>query len=49
MQVATMLTRGQALELVKSHVLKKNVVYHVIAVEAVMRLLAAYSAEDEEK
>jgi putative nucleotidyltransferase with HDIG domain len=44
-----MLTRGQALELVKNHVLKKNIVYHVIAVEAIMRELATYLAEDEEK
>jgi predicted hydrolase (HD superfamily) len=44
-----MLTRGQALELVNDHVSKKNIVYQVIAVEAIMRELATHVAEDDEK
>jgi predicted hydrolase (HD superfamily) len=47
--MALMLTRGQTLDLVKNHVSKKNIVYHMIAVEAIMRELATYVAKDEGK
>lgn len=45
----TILTRTEALELVKKNVLKKNVVYHMIAVESVMQSLAKYLGDDEQK
>jgi predicted hydrolase (HD superfamily) len=35
--MSTTLTLEQAFELAKSHSSKKNIVYHMIAVEAVMR------------
>jgi putative nucleotidyltransferase with HDIG domain len=44
-----MLTRDEALSLVNKHVSKKNVVYHMIAVEAIMRSTARHFGEDEEK
>jgi putative nucleotidyltransferase with HDIG domain len=44
-----MLTRAQAIELVNKNVQKKSVIYHMIAVEAVMRALAKNLEEDEEK
>jgi putative nucleotidyltransferase with HDIG domain len=44
-----MLTRDEALSLVNKHVSKKNVVYHMIAVEAIMRSAARHFREDEEK
>jgi putative nucleotidyltransferase with HDIG domain len=44
-----MLTRVQALDLVKANVSKKNVISHMIAVEAIMRQLAKQLGEDEEK
>jgi putative nucleotidyltransferase with HDIG domain len=44
-----MLTRAQAFDLVKTNVFKKNVVFHMIAVEAVMRELAKQLGEDEER
>jgi putative nucleotidyltransferase with HDIG domain len=43
-----MLSRDEALELVKKHVSKRNVVYHMLAVEAIMRSTAKYFEEDEE-
>ncbi|NWG10838.1 HDIG domain-containing protein [Candidatus Bathyarchaeota archaeon] len=42
-----MLTRDKALDLVKIHVTKRNVVYHMLAVEAIMRNMARYFGEDE--
>jgi len=42
------LTREEALSLVKKNVRKKNIVYHMIAVEAIMRGLARYFGEDED-
>jgi putative nucleotidyltransferase with HDIG domain len=42
-----MLTREEALSLVKENVKKRNIVYHMIAVEAVMRGLAKHFGEDE--
>ncbi|MEM3770144.1 MAG: HD domain-containing protein [Candidatus Bathyarchaeia archaeon] len=44
-----MLRREKALDLVKQHVSKKNIVYHMLAVEAIMRGLARHFGEDEEK
>lgn len=44
-----MLTRAQALDLLKTNVSKKNVIFHMIAVEAIMRQLAKQLGEDEEK
>jgi len=43
-----MLSRDEALNLVKKHVSKRNVVYHMLAVEAIMRSVAKYFQEDEE-
>jgi len=43
-----MLTREEALSLVKKNVSKRNIVYHMIAVEAIMRALAKYFGEDED-
>ena len=42
-----MLKRDEAFGLVKKNVAKKNVVYHMLAVEAIMRGLAKYLEEDE--
>lgn len=44
-----MLTRDEALAIVKKHVSKKNVIYHMLAVEAIMRCLAKYLGENEEE
>jgi len=43
-----MLTRDEALSLVKKNVAKRNVFYHVLAVEAIMRSVARHFGEDEE-
>ncbi|MCK4474237.1 HDIG domain-containing protein [Candidatus Bathyarchaeota archaeon] len=43
-----MLTREEALSLVKKNVSKRNIVYHMIAVEAIMRSLARHFGEDED-
>jgi putative nucleotidyltransferase with HDIG domain len=42
-----MLTRDEALALVKKHVTKRNVIYHMLAVEAIMRNMAKHFGEDE--
>ncbi len=42
-----MLTREEALSLVKKNVTKRNIVYHMLAVEAIMRSLAKHFGEDE--
>ena len=42
------LTREEALSLVKRNVSKRNIVYHMIAVEAIMRSLARHFGEDED-
>jgi putative nucleotidyltransferase with HDIG domain len=47
--VALLLTRVEAFELVKKNVSKRNVVCHMIAVEAIMRGLAKYLGENEDK
>ncbi|MGC8850210.1 MAG: HD domain-containing protein [Candidatus Bathyarchaeia archaeon] len=44
-----MLNRVEALELLKSKVSKRNWLYHMLAVEAVMRGLAAHLGQDEGK
>lgn len=44
-----MLSREEALELVKRHVSKRNWIYHILAVEAIMKGLASYLGEDEEE
>jgi len=43
-----MITREQALELVKRNVSKRNVIYHMLAVEAIMRDVAKHLGEDED-
>ncbi|MGB9676460.1 MAG: HDIG domain-containing metalloprotein [Candidatus Bathyarchaeales archaeon] len=43
-----MLTRDEALNFVKKHVTKRNVVYHMLAVEAIMRSVAKHFGENEE-
>ena len=43
-----MLTREEALSLVKENVKKRNIVYHMIAVEAVMQGLAKHFGDDED-
>jgi len=42
-----MITTEEALNLVKKNVAKRNVVYHMLAVEAIMRSLAKHLGEDE--
>ena len=44
-----MLTRAEALDLAMRNVSKRNVIYHMIAVEAIMKALARNLGEDEEK
>ena len=41
--------RNEALKLVKANVTNKNLVKHMLAVEAIMRRLAKHFGEDEEK
>ena len=42
-----LLTRDDALNLIKKHVSKRNVVYHMVAVEAIIRSVARHFGEDE--
>jgi putative nucleotidyltransferase with HDIG domain len=44
-----MLSKDDALSLVKKNVTKRNVVYHMFAVEAIMRSVAKHFGEDEDK
>jgi putative nucleotidyltransferase with HDIG domain len=44
-----MMTHAQALELVKKNVAKNNVVYHMIAVEAIMNASAKQLGEDKDR
>lgn len=44
-----MLTREEALNLVKKYISKRNVLYHMLAVEAIMRSAARHFGEDEDK
>jgi putative nucleotidyltransferase with HDIG domain len=46
--VIRLLRRDEALDLVKKYVSKKNVIYHMLAVEAIMRSAAKNFGEDEE-
>ena len=43
-----MLSRDEALQLVNEHLTKKNLVKHVLAVEAIMRVLARRFEQNEE-
>jgi len=42
-----MLTRNEAYNLIKKNVKRKNVIYHMLAVEVIMRKIAKYLHEDE--
>ena len=42
-----MLTREEAFKLVKKNVKKRNIFYHILAVEAIMKSLAKHFGEDE--
>ncbi|MBX5328737.1 MAG: HDIG domain-containing protein [Candidatus Bathyarchaeota archaeon] len=44
-----MLTRNEAINLVKNNVSKRNVFFHMLAVEAIMRSTAKYLGENEEQ
>jgi putative nucleotidyltransferase with HDIG domain len=44
-----MLSRDAALEIVKKNVTRKNILYHTLAVEAIMRSMARHFGEDAEK
>jgi putative nucleotidyltransferase with HDIG domain len=44
-----LLTRDEALSLVKANVSKRNVVYHMLAVEAIMRSVAKHFGEDPDQ
>jgi putative nucleotidyltransferase with HDIG domain len=44
-----LLTRDEALNLVKDHVDKRNIVYHMIAVEAIMRSVAEHFGENQDE
>jgi putative nucleotidyltransferase with HDIG domain len=46
--VIHLLSRDEALTLVNKHVSKKNVIYHMLAVEAIMRSTARHFGENEE-
>lgn len=41
-----MLTREEAITLVKTNTSKRNIIYHVLAVEAIMRRLASFFGEN---
>jgi len=43
-----MLTRKEALDLIKRNVTNRNIVYHMLAVEAIMRSLASHLEADED-
>jgi len=43
-----MLSREKAMELIKQHVKRKNILKHMLATEAVMKELAKKFNEDEE-
>jgi putative nucleotidyltransferase with HDIG domain len=44
-----MLNRDEALNIVKEHVSKRNIIYHMLAVEAIMQDLAKHFGEDEQR
>jgi putative nucleotidyltransferase with HDIG domain len=43
-----MLDRDEALKLVAKNISKRNIIYHMLAVEAIMRALAKHFGEDEQ-
>jgi len=43
-----MLSREQALELIRQHTTKRSIIYHMLAVEAIMAALARHLGEDEQ-
>jgi len=43
-----MLTRNEAINLLKQNIKRQNIFYHMLAVEAIMRNLANYFGENEE-
>lgn len=43
-----MLTREEALKLVEKNITRRNIIYHMLAVEAIMRSVARYFEEDED-
>jgi putative nucleotidyltransferase with HDIG domain len=47
-QVRLVLTRDEALSLVKENISKRNVLYHMLAVEAIMRSVARHFGENED-
>jgi len=47
--VLTMLSRNEALDLVRTHTRKKNMKYHMVEVESIMRRLAEFLGEDKEE
>jgi putative nucleotidyltransferase with HDIG domain len=47
--VKPLLTRDEALDLVARNVTRKNIVYHILAVEAIMRSVAKYFGENEDE
>jgi putative nucleotidyltransferase with HDIG domain len=47
MRKIEMLTRDEAFALVKKHVTKRNSLFHMVAVEAIMKSMAKYLGEDE--
>jgi putative nucleotidyltransferase with HDIG domain len=46
--VKNLQSREEALELIRKHISKKNVVYHMIAVEYIMRCTARHLGDDED-
>jgi len=44
-----LLTRNEALTLIKDYVDKRNIVYHMIAVEAIMRSVAEHFGENQDE
>jgi putative nucleotidyltransferase with HDIG domain len=44
-----MLMRDEALNLIRKNVTKRNVIYHMLAVEAIMRSVAKHFGEDENR
>jgi putative nucleotidyltransferase with HDIG domain len=44
-----MLTKEDALNLIRKHVARRNIVYHMLAVEAIMRSTAKYFGENEDQ
>jgi len=47
-QVATLLSRNEAISLITRQISKRNVIYHMFAVEAIMRSAARYLDQNED-